>query len=155
MTVNINALISCLGKSYLEIVDSNLIPYSSEPKGHSGSPTLSLDLVREGVFLSFKREGRILKEITLYLQRDGVDKWVFPNELDEPLQKEMSREFVLRALGEPEGSVPPRKVLRHSLGWVDKFACNKANVPITMQIDYDLENMVKEVSYILTSEMRW
>lgn len=155
MAVNINALISCLGKSYQEIVDSNLIPYSSEPKGYSGSPTLSLDLVREEIFLSFKREGRILKEITLYLQRDGVDKWFFPNELDEPLQKEMSREFVLKALGEPEGSVPPRKVLRHSLGWVDKFAYTKASVPITMQVDYDLKNMVKEVSYILTSEMRW
>lgn len=155
MTVNINALITYLGKSYKDICAAKLISYSTEPKGHSGSPTISLDMVKEGVFLSFLRKNRILKEITLYLQRDGNSDWIFPNDLPSPLQHEMSRDWIMTTLGKPVGSVEPRKVLRHSLGWVDKYYLNNTNIPITMQIDYDLNNFVKEISYIITSELRW
>jgi len=155
MTVNVDALIIYLGKSYKEIYEAKLIPYSTEPKGHSGSPTISLDMVKEGVFLSFLRENRTLKEITLYIQRDGICDWFFPNDLPKPLQHEMSRDWIMNTLGQPVGSVEPRKVLRHSLGWADKYQLDNTPISITMQIDYDLNNFVKEVSYILTSEMRW
>lgn len=50
MTVNVEALIRSLGKNYKELVDSNLIAYKSDPKGASGSPTISLDMAKEGVF---------------------------------------------------------------------------------------------------------
>ncbi|WP_345719096.1 DUF6392 family protein [Brenneria roseae] len=55
--------------SYQELIDSKLIVYKSPPKGASGSPILSLDMAREGVFLSFWRDGRILKAVTLTLFR--------------------------------------------------------------------------------------
>lgn len=155
MTVNINALITYLGKSYRDICEVKLIPYRTEPKGHSGSPTISLDMVKEGVFLSFLRENRILKEITLYIQRDGISDWLFPNDLPKPLRHEMSRDWVMTTLGQPLGSVEPRKILRHSLGWCDKYQLHNTHIPVTMQIDYDLSNFVKEVSYTITSEMRW
>lgn len=99
MTVNVNALIKHIGKSYKEICEAELIPYSTEPKGHSGSPTINLDMVKEGVFLSFLRENRMLKEITLYIQRDGDSDWIFPNALPEPLQHEMSRDWIMTVLG--------------------------------------------------------
>lgn len=155
MAVNINFLIAYLGKSYKDIREENLIPYSTEPKGHSGSPTISLDMVKEGIFLSFLRKNRILKEITLYIQRDDNSDWLFPNDLPTPLQHKMSREWIMTAFGQPAGSVGPRKILRHSLGWVDKYHLNNTDIPITMQINYDLSNSVKEVSYIITSELRW
>ena len=155
MTVNISSLITYLGASYKDIRDAGLIPYSTEPKGHSGSPTLSLEMAREGIFLSFKREGKILKEITLYIQKSNVVNWVFPNKLPAPLQCSMSREWILKTLGSPDGSVQPRKVLKHFLGWADKYHILNTNIPITMQIDYDLTDMVMEISYILTTELRW
>lgn len=155
MTVNVNALIKHIGKSYKEICEAKLIPYSTGPKGHSGSPTISLEMVKEGVVLSFLRENRTLKEITLYIQRDGINNWTFPNDLPQPLQHEMSRDWIMATFGQPSGSVAPRKVLRHSLGWVDKYQLSDTYIPVTMQIDYDLSGFVKEVSYIITSEMRW
>lgn len=61
MTVNIEALINSLGKSYKEIFDAGFIPYKTKPTGFSGDPELTLEMVREGVFLSFKRNGRFLQ----------------------------------------------------------------------------------------------
>ncbi|MBK4717178.1 MULTISPECIES: DUF6392 family protein [Tenebrionibacter/Tenebrionicola group] len=155
MTVNIESLIRNLGNSYKDLIDSGIITYKSEPKGAAGSPTISLDMAKEGVFLAFRREGRILKEITLSIQNDSVKNWVFPNELPTPLQKSMSRRWVHDVFGEPEGSAPPRVVMKRAFGWVEKFTVEDFHVPITMQIDYDLNETVKEVAFILTSEMRW
>jgi len=87
MIVNIDALINSLGKSYSELVDSAMIVYKSPPRGSSGSPELSLDMAREGIFLSFWRDGRILKAITLTIQDDKNTEWMFPNELPAPLEK--------------------------------------------------------------------
>ena len=39
MTVNIDALINSLGKSYQDMLENELIPYKSPPKGSSGTPT--------------------------------------------------------------------------------------------------------------------
>ena len=64
MTVNIKALLQYLGKGYSEIVDAELIPYKSNPKGASGSPVIILGMAKEGIFLAFKREGSIPVEIT-------------------------------------------------------------------------------------------
>lgn len=52
MTVNVEALIHSLGKSYQDMLENELIPYKSTPKGSSGTPTISLDMAQEGVFLS-------------------------------------------------------------------------------------------------------
>ena len=46
MTVNIEALLNYLGKGYSEVVEAGLIPYKTAPKGASGSPRLSLDMVK-------------------------------------------------------------------------------------------------------------
>ncbi len=69
MTVNVEALINSLGKSHIELVDSGLFIYKSPPKGSSGSPVLSLDMAKEGVYLSFLRDGRILQEVTVKIIR--------------------------------------------------------------------------------------
>lgn len=61
MTVNVEALINSLGKSYQYMLDKDLIPYKTAPKGSSGTPTINLEMAQEGIFLSFWREGRILK----------------------------------------------------------------------------------------------
>lgn len=76
MTVNVDALINSLGKGYGELVDSGLVVYKSPPKGASGSPVLSLNMAREGIFLSFWRDGKILKAVTLTIQDDETNDWI-------------------------------------------------------------------------------
>ncbi|MGW1445451.1 DUF6392 family protein [Serratia rhizosphaerae] len=155
MTVNVEALIRSLGKSYKELVDSGLITYKSDPKGASGSPTISLDMAKEGVFLAFKRDGRILKEITLSIQHDTFSDWIFPNELPTPLQKSMSRQWVHENFGEPENSIAPRVIMKQSIGWVERFTVEDFHIPITMQIRYDMAEMVSAVTFLPTSALRW
>ncbi|MCU6389994.1 pyocin immunity protein [Enterobacter quasiroggenkampii] len=157
MSVNVEALIRCLGKSYQELVERGLVTYKSDPKGASGSPTISLDMAKEGVFLSFKREGRVLKEITLSIQHDTMKAkdWVFPNELPTPLQKSMSRQWVHENFGEPENSIPPRVIMKQEIGRIERFTVEDFHIPITMQIRYDMADMVVAVTFLPTSELRW
>ncbi len=61
MTVNVDALINSLGKSYKDLLEAELIPYKTPPTGFSGDPDLSLDMAKEGVYLSFRRAGRVLQ----------------------------------------------------------------------------------------------
>ncbi|CAE14181.1 MULTISPECIES: DUF6392 family protein, partial [Photorhabdus] len=60
MTVNVEALINSLGKSYQEIFNEELIPYKTKPTGNFGTEYISLDMVKEGVYLAFKRKDKIV-----------------------------------------------------------------------------------------------
>lgn len=81
MTINIYSLMNKLGKSYKTMLDANLIPYKTPPTGFSGDPDLSLNMAQEGVYLSFKRNGRILQQVTVNVLRPEIDNWQFPNKL--------------------------------------------------------------------------
>lgn len=155
MTVNIEALLHYLCKGYSEIVDAELIPYKTNPKGAFGSPVIILEMAKEGLSLAFKREGRILIEITMNIQHEKVNGWEFPNELPSPLQKTMSRQWVHETFGEPERSVPPKVIMKKAFGWVELFTVERFALPLSMQFDYDLMDRVKEVAFIPTSELRW
>ncbi|CNL02133.1 DUF6392 family protein [Yersinia aleksiciae] len=155
MTVNVEALIRSLGKSYQEIVDAGLIPYKTKPTASSGDPDMSLDMAKEGVFLSFKRDGKILQAVELSIQNDKVKNWEFPNELPSPLQKSMSRQWMHEQLGKPDKCSPPEVIMRRALGWTDLFTIEGFHIPISMQILYDLQGMVKSVAFLPTSELRW
>ena len=139
MTVNINELISSLGKSYLELIDNGLITYKSPPTASSGDPDLSLDMAKEGLFLSFKRDGRVLQTVILRIQHDKVSNWVFPNELPSPLQKNMSRQWVHEHIGVPLRSVPPKVIMKRAFGWSDLYEAKGTAVPTNMQISYDVK----------------
>lgn len=155
MTVNVESLIRCLGKTYENILETGILPYRTKPTGAPGSPNLGLEMAREGIFLSFKRTGRILKSITLRLQHDPIKNWVFPNELPSPLQKNMTRQWVHDTFGEPDKSVPPKTVMKMSMGWVDRFAVEDFHIPITMQIRYDMQDKVEAITFLPTSDLRW
>lgn len=157
MTVNVDALIRHLGEKYSDIFESGLIPYKKTPKGASGSPVLSLDMPKEGVFLAFERTGKTLIEITLMIQNKAVTGWMFPNDLPAPLQKErtMSREWVHKVFGNPIRSTPPKIIMNESFGWVDLFSTEKFHIQTSIQIDYDENNIVSEVAFIPTAALRW
>lgn len=155
MTVNINELISSLGKSYLELTDHGLITYRSPPTASSGDPDLSLDMAKEGLFLSFKREGRVLQAIVLKIQNDKAKDWVFPNALPAPLQPVMTRQWVHENIGEPLRSIPPQVIMRRAFGWTDLYEAKGRAIPTSMQISYDVMDYVRSVTFMPTSELRW
>lgn len=155
MTVNIEGLINSLGKPYEEILEAGLIPYKTKPTGYPGDPELTLSMMKEGVYLAFKREGKILFSVELFLKNDNNSEYRFPNELPSPLLPEMSRSWVHSQLGAPDRSLPPRKRLRKDIGYTDLFTLVDFRVPTSMQVDYDLQEQVKEVAFISTAELRW
>jgi len=155
MTVNIEALINQLGKPYQEIFDSGLIPYKTKPTGYPGDPDLTLSMMNEGIYLAFKRDGVILSCIELFLINEKKPNYRFPNELPSPLQPEMSRQWVHIQFGKPDKFLPPRKRLKKDIGYTDLFTVMDFHIPISMQVDYDLREQVKEVAFIPTSEIRW
>ncbi|HCA3439682.1 TPA: pyocin immunity protein [Salmonella enterica subsp. salamae serovar 35:g,m,s,t:-] len=155
MTVNINELISSLGKSYQELTANELITYKSPPTASSGDPDLSLDMAKEGLFLSFKRDGRILQAVVLKILNDKAKDWAFPNELPAPLQKEMSRQWVHDHVGEPLRSIPPQVIMRRSFGWTDLYEAKGRPIPTSMQISYDVLDRVRAVTFMPTADLRW
>ncbi|MDX6839153.1 DUF6392 family protein [Hafnia paralvei] len=155
MTVNVEALIHSLGKSYNNLLEAKLVPYKTPPTGFSGDSDLSLNMAKEGVYLSFRRDGRILQEITLHILRPEIKNWYFPNDLPFGLQNDMSRQWVHENIGMPLRSSPPRVVMRRALGWAELFDVTEGDAPISMQIDYDISSKVKSVTFMPTSELRW
>ncbi|PHM29428.1 DUF6392 family protein [Xenorhabdus innexi] len=155
MTVNIKALVNSLGKSYQEIVNIGIIEYKTKPSGFAGSDVITLDMIKEGVFLAFHRNETLLKEITLTLLDEKRINWEFPNVLPYPLNPLMGRQWMHEKLGTPDKFLPPRKRIKKEVGWTELYSALKFEVPVSMQLDYDLQENVKEITFILTSEVSW
>ncbi|APS29874.1 DUF6392 family protein [Pectobacterium brasiliense] len=155
MSVNVEALIDSLGRTYQEIFDAGLIPYKTKPTGFSGDPDVSLDMVKEGVYLSFNRSDRVLNEITLTFFDDDKKSWIFPNELNLPLKKHMSRDYVHEFFGIPVKTSPPEIILKRQFGWIELYSLEGKYLPTSMQINYTLDEVVKTITFLLTSTVRW
>ena len=72
-----------LGQSYNDLLNAGLITYKTPPTGS----TISLDMALEGIYLSFRREGRVLQDVILSIQRPEISRWDFPNVLPFGLEK--------------------------------------------------------------------
>ncbi|AWK43742.1 pyocin immunity protein [Photorhabdus laumondii subsp. laumondii] len=155
MAINIEALINSLGKTYQEIFDEGLIPYKTKPSGYPGDSDISLDMAKEGIFLSFLRENKVLTEITLTFINHKRPNFIFPNKLPSPLIPLMSRKLIHQHFGKPEKSLPPRKRLTKEIGWTELYTLLDFRIPTSMQVDYDLQERVRLVTFLPTSEIRW
>ena len=67
----------------------------------------------------------------------------------------MSRQWMHDAFGEPDNAAPPRKVANKSFGWTERYAIEDLHMPIAMQVSYDLDEMVKKITFLPTSDLRW
>ncbi len=81
--------------------------------------------------------------------------FIFPNELPSPLILLMSRQWIHEHFGEPEKSLPPRKRLTREIGWTELYTLLDFRIPTSMQVDYDLLERVRLVTFLPTSEVRW
>lgn len=93
--------------------------------------------------------------MTLIIQNDQYKNWDFQNQLPSPLQKNISREWGHKIFGEPDNAVAPKVLAMITFGWVERFTIDDFSIPVTMRIGYDLREMVKDVTFLPTSELRW
>ncbi|ATA25842.1 pyocin immunity protein [Brenneria goodwinii] len=155
MTVNIEALICSLEKPWQAIRDAGIITYKTPPQGTQCDPYLTLEMKKEGLFLTFDNDAnKSLSEIVLKLKTEKKD-WVFPNELPSPLQQNMSRRWVHETFGDPDKSNPPKVVLKMEIGWIERFTVEDFHIPLTMCVYYDMGEMVEAVTFLPTSRLRW
>lgn len=155
MTVKIEALIQSLGKPWQTIYNAGIITYKSPPKGTKTDPVLTLDMKKEGIFLSFdNNEEKSLGEISLELTAANQGD-IFPNELPNPLKPSMSREWVHDTFGEPEKSNPPKVVMTMKVGWIERYSLKGGSVPTTITFYYDMDEIVEAVTFQPTSRLRW
>ncbi|MBS9429712.1 MULTISPECIES: DUF6392 family protein [Photorhabdus] len=154
MVVDVEALINSLGKTYQDIYDEGLIPYKTKPSGFSGDKTISLNMAKEGVFLSFNRETKVFIEMTLTLIVPDRPSFVFPNDIPYPLNKEMNRQWIDDNLGKPTKTAPPFKALKREFGWTYLYSY-QGKQGISMQISHDVLDRVSRVTFLPTSRVRW
>lgn len=145
MTINIEAIIGYLGKSNIELADAGFISKKSYPKGHSGSVNMHLNMEIEGINLIFLRETQTLVEINLEIRKRENSKWNFPNILPTPLRQHMPREWVHSTFGHPAGCVSPKTIMNRAFGWVEKYNLEDFRVPVSMQVDYGMDDVLKKL----------
>jgi hypothetical protein len=155
MTVNIEALIRSLDKPYQAIRDAGIITYKTPPQGTQSDLFLSLDMKKEGVFLSFDNDSqKTLREISLRL-KSGRQNGVYPNELPAPLKLDMPRWWVHETFGEPDKSIQPEVAFKRRFGWRDRFTIEDFHIPITMVILFGADEIAESVTFLPTSRLRW
>lgn len=155
MTVNIEALIYSLEKPYQAICDAGIITYKTPLKGIQTDSFLTLDMKKEGVFLSFDNDSnKTLRSIELEII-NSEKEWEFPNKLPSPLQQNMSREWVHHTFGEPDKSISPKIVLKTEFGWRDRFTIKDFHIPVAMIILFDMAEIAKSVSFTPASRLKW
>jgi len=93
--------------------------------------------------------------VIITLQHESIKGWRIPNKLPAPLEYTMSRNWVHDTLGEPKRSSPPEVIMRQAFGWTDLYEAKGRDIPISMQISYDVMDSVRSVAFISTSEIRW
>lgn len=155
MTVNVKAFINNFGRTYEALFEAGYIPYKTKLKGDSGCTEINLDMVREGVFLSFDRKTRALVEVNLDLIREENDKYVFPNELPAPLQQNMYRPQVREQFGAPKNSHPPYKIINKLFGGVDHYIMKVGDRQVSMMLYYNLAQFVTGVAFKPTNLVQW
>ncbi|MCC8373736.1 MULTISPECIES: DUF6392 family protein [Photorhabdus] len=154
MVINVEAIINSLGKTYQEIFDEGLIPYKTKPSGYPGDSDISLDMAKEGTFLSFDRETKTFIEMTLTLLIPERPSFVFPNNMPYPLIKEMNHQWVDKNLGKPIKSAPLFEALTYRFGWTYLYSY-QGKSEISMQVLHDVLDRVSRVTFLPTSEVRW
>ncbi len=116
-----------------------------------GSDHISLDMIKEDVYLAFRRDNKALFVVTIILFDSDKLSYQFFNELPPPLIPMMSRQWIHEHFGELERSHPPK----HQFGWKELYTLLDFHIPTSMQISYELLERVEYMTFLPTSEVGW
>ncbi|MFJ5389688.1 MULTISPECIES: DUF6392 family protein [Pectobacterium] len=67
----------------------------------------------------------------------------------------MLRDYVHGFFGTPVKSSPPEIILKRQFGWIELYSLEGKYFPTSMQINYTLDEVVKTITFLLTSTVRW
>lgn len=157
--IEVGRMISMMGSTLEEIIDAGLLRSNQKPKPRfSGDDELILDMVREGVLLSFDRENKGLQRISLTLLDEDKPNYRFPNDdLPSPLKPEMTKDYVHESMGEPFESKPSIEFVGKVWGEVEHYRMRR-NVfgDLSQLVSYiPGSQMVKSLTYLYTKDVSW
>lgn len=148
MSVDVQKLITKLGQSYQNIYGQGLIPYKSKPYGSVSDDVASLDMKREGVFLSFINDPeKKLKEVTLRLEDEGKTDWLFPNPMPFGLEPVMTQEWVRTRLGLPMIYADPKTIMTIYIGVKEVYSLPIPHQQIAAAFTYNKDFFVKHITF--------
>ncbi|WP_234498039.1 DUF6392 family protein [Vibrio maritimus] len=156
--IEVGRMISMMGCTLEEIIDAGLLKPNQKPKPrHSGDDELILDMIREGVLLSFDRQSKALQRISLTLLDEDKPNYRFPNDLPSPLKPEMTKDYVHESMGEPFESKPSIEFMGKVWGEVEHYFMRR-NVfgDLSQLVSYvQGQQMVKSLTYLYTKDVSW
>ena len=148
MSIDVETLVKQLGKDHQEIYDSGLIKYKTKPTATAGYDTATLDMKREGLFLSFENDkNKIFKEITLTLEDDDKTDWVFPNSMPFNLEPVMTQNWVRERFGLPMIYGEPKTMGSYSRGISEVYPLLPPNQNIAVLFVYNADLFVASVTF--------
>ncbi len=155
MTINVEDLIKQLGKDYQGIYDDGLIKYKTKPTATAGYDTATLDMKREGLFLSFdNNKKKTFKEITLTLEDDDKTDWVFPNSMPFNLELVMTQNWVRERFGLPMIYGEPKTIGSYSRGISEVYPLLPPNQNIAVLFLYNVDLYVVSVTFYTMEHAR-
>ncbi|ROP61782.1 hypothetical protein EDF81_0256 [Enterobacter sp. BIGb0383] len=148
MTIDVEMLIKQLGEPYQSIYDKGVIPYKTKPNGSVSDDDASLDMKREGIFLSFiNNEFKTLKAVTLRLEDEGKTDWLFPNPMPFGLDPVMNQLWVRGHFGIPMIYVESQKVMKFYIGIKEFYPLPVPNQHIVASFTYNEDSFVSNITF--------
>lgn len=149
MTLNVMRLIQSIGQPFEQLISMQLLPESKKIKpAFSGDDELHLDMIREGVNLTFDRKTRRLLLVNLQLLIEEKPNYRFPNTLPVPLTMDMNLQWIRQKIGAPVFSNAPRFFVKRYWGRTDQFNLLKSeHGSISMLVRYAEDDRVSSVGF--------
>lgn len=148
MTIDTEALVKELGKPYQDILDKGLIPYKTKPYGSVSDDVATLEMKREGIFMSFNNNSeKTLKEVTLTLEDYVKTDWLFPNPMPFGLEPVMTQEWVRKRFGMPMIYADAKIIMTVYIGVKEAYSLPAPNQQIAVTFTYDEELFVIRVTF--------
>ncbi|ROP61784.1 hypothetical protein EDF81_0258 [Enterobacter sp. BIGb0383] len=148
MSVDVEKLIEQLGKSYKDIFKEGLIPYKTKPYGSVSDDTASLEMKREGIYLSFFNDSdKKLKEVMLRLEDEEKTDWLFPNPMPFGLGLVMTQFWVREHFGLPMIYSDEKKIMSFYIGKKEVYALPAPHQNIAAMFTYNKNLFAEHVIF--------
>lgn len=148
MNIDVEGLVKKLGCPYQEIYDDGLIPYKKKPYGSVSDDVASLEMKREGIFLSFfNNPEKNLREVTLTLEDESQTDWLFPNPMPLGLEPVMTQKWVRARLGMPMIYADAKIIMTIYIGVKEAYSLPVPNQGIAATFTYNKNLFVERVTF--------
>ncbi|EEC5263203.1 TPA: hypothetical protein O7X39_001413 [Salmonella enterica] len=148
MNINVETLVTQLGKPYQEIYSKGLIPYNTKPYGPLDEDEAELDMKREGILLVFiNNPEKKLKEVTLRLEDKRKTDWIFPNKMPFGLEPVMTQQCIRQRFGLPVIYADAQVIMTIYIGVTEVYFLSPPQQHIAASFIYNKNLFVETVTF--------